>query len=584
MTRHLRARERAVGEVLNPERRLYAPSFQRFYEWTSEEALDLLDDIRGAQAASAHRHDDTPPYFLGCIVLVHDVGDDAAMIVDGQQRLTTLTIILAVLRDLALAAAEGEDGAEAAERLGAAVLAPSGAPAQPRDAILRARSLDKRFFYERIQRPGATQALDEDTAVETDAQAHLLDVALTMRDALQEISAPARVWLAETILRRCFLVEVVAPYEDQAYQVFTVLNARGKSLKPSGLLKAELLGKVPAARHVEFCDAWEALEADLGEENFVQLFSHLRMIEKPGKASKGVVTELRQALNPAAAPEAFLRRHLEPKGRIYQDLLASSLSAGAQTEPLRPILQSLNRLPNRDWAPPAIAYLAERAPGPEATRAFLTALERLAYAMFIQGGGEMQRMKRYRNLIEKIREGADLDDLIVQMRLTRNDIRTAQAVLNGAIYQKERVRGPVMLRIDQHLTDAVARYDIGEVSVEHVLPRKPADDSDWGDIWRPAERREWIDRLGNLCLLSKRINSAAANASFPRKKEVYFDNLSMTPFVITTQVLRETEWTPAVVRARHQALFEAACDIWDLKPLPETRAGGRAPSDRAVAG
>src|ERR1700739_3928706 len=85
-----------VADVLGDKFIHEIPPYQRPYAWTSEQALQLIDDLREAMSSGGDE-----PYFLGSIVLIRPRGEHVGQVVDGQQRLTTLTILAAVLRDLA---------------------------------------------------------------------------------------------------------------------------------------------------------------------------------------------------------------------------------------------------------------------------------------------------------------------------------------------------------------------------------------------------------------------------------------------------------------------------------------------------
>lgn len=557
MKRTLTASARALGEIFGSGRRYRIPFFQRPYAWSSEEAGALLSDIKSAQADAADRLDETPPYFLGSMVLVSAVGDDRWMMVDGQQRLTTLTMMLSVLRDL------DEDGEE---RLGRFVLAPDDAGRGPQASVLSPRPLDLEYFYENFQRPGATQQISEETRVDNDAQAMMLEVALNIRADLEKMRAPARIWLAEFILRCCTMVEVSAPYEDQAYKVFMVMNARGKDLRDNDLLKAEVLGHIAPQRQGLFGNQWERLEADLGAANFVQLFKHIRMIHRPGRSTKTTAVEIREALNPAQDPEGFITHELVPKGKIMRELLEETIVRGGPLgAKAGTLLRSLKRLNNNDWASLAIAYFAQdRRRGDEAI-AFLEALERQAYIIFLQAGDDNMRLARYRKPLQAILDNASTEEVVELLDITPYDKMMARHVLDGAIYKKERIRQAVLLRIDERLSGVGARYEPGEVTVEHVLPRNPPPQSDWHKCFPNAKsRRALVDRLGNLALLSKRKNSEAGNLEFDRKKVEYFVKDGVTPFAITTQILAEPVWNTEVVERRQKQLFKLACEIWKI--------------------
>src|SRR5579864_3798735 len=95
----LEASQKPLRQIFCDEYLFRIPSYQRPYSWTKDESSDLLDDIRSACGIDANI-DDQPPYFLGSIVVIKNPDMPPAEVVDGQQRLTTLTILLAVLRDI----------------------------------------------------------------------------------------------------------------------------------------------------------------------------------------------------------------------------------------------------------------------------------------------------------------------------------------------------------------------------------------------------------------------------------------------------------------------------------------------------
>ena len=89
----VRAQESSLSDVFAPGERLRMPPYQRSYSWGETEALDLLGDLQEATDAQI-------PHFIGAVVFVHGEERGVLEIVDGQQRLTTLTILLCVLRDI----------------------------------------------------------------------------------------------------------------------------------------------------------------------------------------------------------------------------------------------------------------------------------------------------------------------------------------------------------------------------------------------------------------------------------------------------------------------------------------------------
>ena len=88
--------EYPINKIFSPEFDFFIPTYQRPYAWTTEEAGELFEDILGfMQQQGATGPDD--PYFLGSIVLIKAEESPRAEVIDGHQRLATLTLLLAAL-------------------------------------------------------------------------------------------------------------------------------------------------------------------------------------------------------------------------------------------------------------------------------------------------------------------------------------------------------------------------------------------------------------------------------------------------------------------------------------------------------
>ena len=103
------------------------------------------------------------------------------------------------------------------------------------------------------------------------------------------------------------------------------------------------------------------------------------------------------------------------------------------------------------------------------------------------------------------------------------------------------------------------------MTIEHVLPQNPPPESRWRNWFTDdAERDRQVHRLANLVLLSFRRNSRASNLDFDRKKREYFQKDGATSFALTTQVVNESEWTPAVLERRQRDLVKKLEVEWRL--------------------
>ncbi|MBC7334267.1 MAG: HNH endonuclease, partial [Actinobacteria bacterium] len=102
----------------------------------------------------------------------------------------------------------------------------------------------------------------------------------------------------------------------------------------------------------------------------------------------------------------------------------------------------------------------------------------------------------------------------------------------------------------------------GIITIEHVLPQEPAEESEWCKNFTEDERNEWTNKIGNLILLSRRKNSRARNFDFKRKKEAYFFRDGVPPFRITQELEEYEEWSLSVLKSRQEKLVKEIIKIY----------------------
>jgi len=97
MAKTLEAHDKLIREIFEGSYHFQIPDYQRPYAWTTEQATELFDDLYSAMQ-DARVSGTSSQYFLGSIVLIKEDRDPKSFVVDGQQRLSTLTMLFAVLR------------------------------------------------------------------------------------------------------------------------------------------------------------------------------------------------------------------------------------------------------------------------------------------------------------------------------------------------------------------------------------------------------------------------------------------------------------------------------------------------------
>ncbi|MBF6590362.1 MAG: DUF262 domain-containing protein [Ktedonobacterales bacterium] len=562
----IRGAQYPLKGVFSDEFAFSIPAYQRPYAWTTEHAGELLDDLLLSVGEGSEAVEELNPYFLGSIVLVKGEGPDAS-VVDGQQRLLTLTILLAALR----AAVPARYADDFTPFLYARSNAITGAPERYR---VRPRERDAAFFQDYIQRERGTsklQALDAEEL--SDSQGNMRDNALLYERLLGRLPEPQRLRLARFIVNRCLLVVVSTPDLDSAYRIFSVLNDRGLDLSHTDILKAEIIGAIAAEEQAEYTAKWEDVEVALGREEFEALFSHIRMIHRKAKARETVLKEFRDhVLGRGRDARQVIDETLAPLGAAQHVARAAAYTSTRGAEAVNAPLTWLNQVSDADWLPPAMLMVARHARAPELLARFLADLERLAAGLMILRVSVGARIIRYARLLTQIEEASAtlnvLFDTGAPLQLTADERASILRALNGNLdSHNTHVRRYVLLRLDADLAGVVPTSHRATVTVEHVLPQHPAAGSEWLR-WFPGqrERSRYAHCLGNMVLLSRTRNTAAANLDFAQKKRAYFaSGGGEPPFALTAQVLREEVWTREVVERRQRELLERLGRIWRLE-------------------
>lgn len=569
----IKASERALVDVFCNKFRFSIPAYQRPYVWTTENTEELFDDLLNAMGTTDNPSE-ASPYFMGSIVLIKNPEEPGADVVDGQQRLTTLTILICVLRDRLEADLEKNLSREQLRTTAQRYVAEVGdAFAGAQDTYrLQLQPLYADFFRTTIQHMDATNSLPDAEQIRGEAKMRIVENARHLANRVDDIDPDKRRKLLTFMIQRCFLVVVEASDQDSAYRVFSVLNDRGVNLSPTDILKADIIGAINKSERETYTETWEEIEASLGRDRFRDLFAHIRMIHRRTKLAGTLDAEFHtyvlgkdwQKQNPGRAAE-FINQTLKPMSDTYLQVVNKDFPGGRWTENINRSLRHLAMLDNFDWQPPTILFLSKFSDQPELVAEFLSAIDALAYGMFICRDSANKRISRYADIIGKIDSGDDVlgDNSPIHLSPERKNEILEQ--LDGPVYETPQIRRAVLLRLDEAISEVGATYDHKIISIEHVLPQKPAEGSEWMKLFNEEERGYWTHRLANLVLLSRSKNSKVQNYPFEKKKEKYFVSKNGTStFALTTQVRGADSWTPDYLAVRQKDLLETCRQIWNL--------------------
>ena len=353
MSKKISGAEYPLAKIFSSDFQYVIPSYQRPYTWEEQHASVLFDDLYNF--FQTEKEDE---YFLGSIVLIKQEGKPYAEVIDGQQRLTTLTILFAVFAAL--------DQGGINSQLYKYIFEPGnefeGINPQPR---LTLRERDKDYFKQYVQELNfeALFKLDNEQ-LENEAKLHIKQNSKVLYDKVKttfDHDAQSLKEFIKFLVQRCFIVAVTTPSQNTAFRVFSVMNSRGLDLQPTDIIKADVIGALSAETDREiYSKKWEDLEESIGREDFNNLFSHIRMIFSKEKAKRNLLEEFKgYVLSIITDPKVFVDQILYPYVDAYDIVKTSSYTATANAEKINNHLKWLNRIDNSDWVPAAIQFVIQ---------------------------------------------------------------------------------------------------------------------------------------------------------------------------------------------------------------------------------
>ena len=549
MPQGLRAQESTLSDLLRPGVEMAMPPYQRSYSWGVDEAQDLLGDLlEASESGKAH--------FIGAIVLVREP-NGTLLIVDGQQRLTTLTILLAVLRDL-------ESDASHSDALHALIAdEKNGLIDKGVSWRISLNHIDGPFFCEALQARGATLKQDVDPN-DSDSQKCMTGNCELFVTAIKAMTPEDRRKLAETIKMRLMLVKVIVTDWDGGYNVFKVLNTRGKAPNGHDIIKTELLERSNLTNEEanKFSRQWSEHEARLGGSGFDDLLNQIRVLHSRNAESSP--TGFRKAVLRRGDARHFLAKELPAYVDAYVIISKGDPDFGDLSKAVRVPLNHLRLIDHQLWRAPALQFLVKHDGNPKTALEFFTKLERYAFAMLLVVTDRGQRMKRYGRIADATSNPSALLAERGPLSLSRDEGRKMASRLLGRVGSFGQRRA-IVLRLNAAIDGGRPLGPGNGTTVEHVLPRHPPEDSVWHNSWPvPSQHRELSETIGNFVLLSQNANQKADNGSFEEKKALYFQD-GEPEYALTRDLKDLTVWTPEIVRRRTQQLADILMRSWGFE-------------------
>lgn len=556
------ARETSLQELLEGTKQYQVPLYQRTYSWTRGQFERLWDDV--VKLAEDRAEDGTATHFIGSLVLAPSpsngpTGVQEFLVVDGQQRLTTLSILLCAIRDYR---AEHE-GAEHFERISEQYLLNKWKQGDQRLKLLPTQA-DRASYQACLDATPAAGGPDAVGAAYRFFKAAL--VAADDPDDDQDIDR-----IEDAVISGLALVSVTAQSGDNAHRIFESLNNTGLRLTQGDLLRNYLFMRLPTQADAVYQGLWLPLQNRLSASELELLF-WLDLVQKDPRAKQSETYSRQQARLDRVTTETDIKAEVERFARLG-GLLELILKPELETDPS--VRQRLQRL--SQWGTttvyPILLHLLDRRDRDVATS------EEIAQAMLYIESFLVRRLligrataNVNRNLLESVNEVASEADVAGALHRylssgrkyyagddeVRDALTRVPFYLNGRPNQRK-----LVLQWIEESYGSKEPVDPAKLTIEHVMPQKPtpewrdelAPDLGEGEIFDEAHRA-LEHTLGNLTLTG--YNSTLSNSPFATKKTL----LATSGVSMNQEIAQVQRWGRTAILDRAAALAAKVADIW----------------------
>lgn len=515
MTTTINVDKRSVKQLLETgkNKKFVIPEYQRPYAWSDEQIQVLFDDL--SEYTHNTNDDDESTYFLGTIVSYENENHEQE-IIDGQQRITTLFLLLrAIYTKL-------EKSGSEADFLKSQIV-PTIWKQNPTTGEV---DFDKILITSRVMGDEGNQEFanilitgqsDEKSNSNYAKNYRLLQQLVDEYAAEQPLAFYSFI---SNILNRAILLPITADTQDTALTIFSTLNDRGLALSDADIFKAKIYNHLDQIGKKNFIERWQQLdeEASNAGESIQKLFYYYMFYLRAKENDRKTTTP--------GIRKYYAKNNFE---RLYSDDIMENLNTilnlwivinnrnavdnekWSENQEIKQILDALTSYPNEFWKYPVVIYYLHYHQNDTFEDGFLLFVKRLLAVL----------SARYivTPTINAVKKGIlNLNAEIIKSPQPKFDFsKVDEKELSDKIKNAHRNTVRMILKIIayQHQADLLPE----KWEIEHILPQKWQ--SSYFSTSTDSEVKELVEHIGNKIPFEKKLNIIASNGYFAKKKESY---------------------------------------------------------------
>lgn len=548
-------------ELIGNGKTYRVPPYQRDYAWTEEEWEDLWNDIVDLRERPEERH------YMGALV-IQAKSDREFTIIDGQQRLATLSILaLAIIHKVSVLAEheiDTESNRERAKELRSRFVGEKDPASLMESSRLHLNETDDAFYQDyltQLRPPHNPRGLSRSNALLWGCFRYFSERLDELQDIRDDGETAARI-LSETVARCLLFITVTVEDELNAYTVFETLNARGLELTTADLLKNYLFSKIRLESDLAVLQRrWQSLLATVSPERFAEFLRYHLLCEQPKIRKERLFKLVRDRVK---APEQVfgLVQALEERADLFVALADANHEYWIDRPDAKRYIRELILFRTRQITP--VLFAAWEKFSNEDFVRILKLLSVVSFRYLISTRNTNALEPAYHDAAKAILEGTATRPRAVFARLRRIYVDDSAFGSSFSVFTAN-ANGPrrklvkyILCSLEERLTGIQLEAETDPASIEHVLPRNPS--GEWAATFPGPLFEAAVDRLGNMTLMEPAANRQFGCGPYADKIGAY----QASRYTLTSSIaeMAPEEWTFDLMEERQRRLANSAVQVW----------------------
>ncbi len=561
MSLNFDTKNQTFRQIMGNGLKYWVPKFQRDYAWSEEQWEDLWQDLVSTEESEQH--------YLGYLVLQNDDARTFAVI-DGQQRLTTISIIILAalyqLKALIEADEEPENNKTRLETLKNTFIGftdPVSLATTPKLTLNRNNEAFYRRYLAKLESPSSRNL---------NRSSKLLVKALEFfAEQLKKNELKTGEELAKFIesnIDKMLFTTITVGSDLNAYRVFETLNARGVQLSVPDLVKNYIFSIIDTGADLhdneilELEETWGEITGQLGSHDFTRFIHAEWNSRNPLAPKNSLFKRIKQNISDRNSAHDYLRK-LESAAQTYAALQSENDEFWNRTgySGARKYVEVLNLF--NIALPTGVLLAAYDAFSPERFVKILRYIATVSIRYNIIGsrpGNEQERF--YNRLAQKISSGeitnlSGIKNAIREIYVSDDEFRHDFKSKQFRTAQSPKKPRYILARLENRANPEL-QLSPSSLTLEHIAPLNPSEE--WVTAFSPDPVEDSVTLLGNMTLLPADANRDLKNASFSDKKKVY----ATSSLIITKRICNVDEWNRETIEARQAWLSDLAVNEWHI--------------------